>query len=224
MSVLSSTRIGSRALIGFAFAALAGAASADTISLDFNLTPNGMERTDWTKDLRVARFDTSLGTLTGIGLHYEWTGKLSGSATNGSAAANAVRIEHDLTLGLTDLDDDLIASADVLSAVFDRTLAVGQTLSYGPVTGSNSGDLSFGGSDPLASLFKGTGNVGLRVFAQGSTGQMANGPISTQIDTFAGVKGRLTYQYAPVPEPASMATLGLGALGILRRRKSGGAR
>ena len=99
MSVLTSTSIGSRALVGFVFAALAGAASANTISLDFDLTPNGMERTDWTKDLSVARFDTSLGNLTGVGIHYEWSGMLSGSVTNRSAAANAVTIEHDLTLG-----------------------------------------------------------------------------------------------------------------------------
>lgn len=81
-------------------------------------------------------------------------------------------------------------------------------------------------TDPrLLSLFTGTGTVGLPVSATGGTFfSTSSGNGAGSILTFASVTVALSYTYA-VPEPSSVALLGLGGIGIvlaggLRRRRA----
>jgi len=81
-------------------------------------------------------------------------------------------------------------------------------------------------TDPnMLALFTGTGTFGLPVFANGGTSfSTSSGNGSGRIVTLASVSVALSYTYV-VPEPSSVALLGLGGVGIvvaggLRRRRA----
>jgi hypothetical protein len=94
------------------------------------------------------------------------------------------------------------------------------------LTSSFTGSKSLTITDPgQLSLFTGTGTVGLPAFATaGSFFSTTSGNGSGSILTFAGLTVTLSYTYV-VPEPSSVALLGLGGGGILlagglRRRRA----
>jgi len=94
------------------------------------------------------------------------------------------------------------------------------------ITSTFTGTRSLTLTDPgQLALFTGPGTVGLPVFAAaGSFFSTTSGNGIGSIVTYAAVTVQLSYTYA-IPEPSSVALLGLGVVGIvlaggLRRRRT----
>ena len=103
---------------------------------------------------------------------------------------------------------DEINLYDVSSALVDRLTYNDQAVAGDPAKGPRTDVAS--ANVPLTSL-------GTNVAANAALSKVSDayGSLTATTGGFVANPGR----YAPVPEPASMAVLGLGVLGLLRRRK-----
>ena len=95
---------------------------------------------------------------------------------------------------------------------------------YNGTTGALMGTFASGGglNDPTGILFGGDGHL---YVASGNTNQILryNGTTGAFMDVFAtapNLNGPVFMAFAPVPEPTSIAVLSIGALALLRRRRS----
>lgn len=220
-------------LLALALVAAAGSAQAGTIVLNDTF---GLTTTNWTNALSsLSQFDSTLGTLNSVKI------ELSGDIVQALKAENTGTTADTLTP---------IAGANLLfrqGTTTLQTLALSNTGSsfsatafdgnsdFAGTSGVDFGNLTAAGSLPAftytsaadLAAFIGTGNLGafnVRAVGAGFIGS-DNGNLDSSISTQARYNLTLTYDYTapvtPIPEPTSMALVGLGALGLAaaRRRK-----
>ncbi len=215
-------------LLALALIAATGAANAAVMSYNFS---NVEQTTEINQTGALGLFDSTLGTLTGVSLI------LNGSMTttidlshtsSGSASGRAtgqVTLDFFTTLAGLDLSG---ATIDLTASTGNQTLAPNTVVSFGPLTDSDSVTLS-----PLTSLFSVAGGGTFGISCESLSGITAlgfSGNANAVQASSAACGAEITYTYdaaplppppAQVPEPASMALIGLGALGLaaIRRRK-----
>ncbi|WP_374265532.1 choice-of-anchor E domain-containing protein [Zoogloea sp.] len=220
-------------LLALALVAAAGSAQAATITTGDTY---GLVNTNWVNPLSgLSQFDPTLGTLNSVKI------ELSGDIVQTLKAENTGNTADTLTPiaganllfrhGTTTLQTLALSNA---GAAFSATAFDG-TSDFSGTSGTDFGSLTAAGSLPAftytsaadLAAFIGTGNLGaFNVRAEGNgTIDSANGNLDSSIKTQARYNLTLTYDYTapvtPIPEPTSMALVGLGALGLAaaRRRK-----
>jgi hypothetical protein len=206
-------------------------ASTGTIPISSNLT----------QPLALAKFDTTLGTLTAITISYVDNTIISGSVTNLAAAAESFTITQTTTFSLLQASNLLLTNSLEASQTYTN-LAPSQTSAFGVFTPS-------GGAGPLVltsgalfdSLSQSTGDIIFDFSTLMTTRVFGGGGNNTiVINPSGGATLTVRYDYTPTspgpgsgsgsggsdasaPEPASVVMTALGGLivasaGLVRKR------
>ncbi|WP_346288399.1 PEP-CTERM sorting domain-containing protein [Zoogloea sp.] len=219
-------------LIALALAVTAGAAQADVITQNDSY---GYNTTNWTHTLgTLNQFDSLLGTLNFItvtlygainqNLSAENTGATSDNLT--PVAGGTIRFRQGGSTVLAQVLPTTTGTAFAATA-YDGTSDFGGTsgINFGVLSANDSTTVTLSGAALTA--FIGTGTLSgfdVRAIGNGAINS-DNGNLDSSISTEALARLTLTYDYTPttnkVPEPASMALVGLGMMGMmaLRRRR-----
>lgn len=201
--------------VGFATMAM-----ADQVSYSHTTQPNPVP---YQNEFALANFDTSLGTLTAVDITFSYRSSMSFSAYNPTGSTQSFGVAGGgFTFGVSAPDSISTGANETFNT--SGSVASGQTgLYYSPVsTGLISASVPM--SDFAAYETPPSGAIGFyTVVGEGlSLNVPNNSPLEFEIQgaTLSGTT-TVTYTYTPLatPEPASFAALGLGAVGLIRRKR-----
>jgi len=189
----------------------------------------GLIMTDFSNVLSVDQFDPALGTLNQVTLTV--TGRLYGGGKfenfNSSPVDDSMRYILDQSLDITQGLTALLG----MDKTTDTTLTVNVpaydgTFDYGGTSGDTETPFDVTDDDVFTytltvdlAPFIGTGTVNFDAVADATaTIYGANGVVCGTY-SYAQATVEVVYDYTPIPEPATITLLGLGALALLWRKR-----
>ncbi len=234
------------AVVGWA-ACLGANASADNISFSiiyflppqpppplFTLNSSDsasvpLAETDWASSVSIAKFNPALGTLNSIEIEIQ--GHMEGTAKfehrGGSAATVTMNLSADLLVQRPD-KSDLVGTWPTATTV-DNVTGFDGTVDFGGTSGRTHAGLSANltnstltSSASDLALFTGTGNIALPVLASAGSAATGSGNMVFDFTNLASAGVKVTYNFAPVPEPSALVGLvgmGLAGLALVWRRR-----
>ncbi len=216
-------------------------ASAGASLVSYNDSISGLFDLVVDRDLAVPQFDSSLGTLNSVTIAVSTAlqASLKGENTNPTNPASGTKAFNVYTYWTSDptqytrasvtlsFDSSVISTAgytDATKYVLNLTKYDGIT-DFAGTSGATAVTFSPFDSDILfynsgLASFIGTGSLTFGLISDAYTVLQAPGTFATRMATTGQAGVNVTYDFTPIPEPATIGLLGLGALSLLKRRRA----
>jgi hypothetical protein len=205
------------ALVPTAFAATDGPYTTST--------PIPSTTTDWVSSLAFQQFNPALGTLTAVevDLHGSFDSTITVTNTSADPSSGTARTDVQFTAQDGGLNLAPTPQIDLLSGTYAYSLPGGGNVTSPLISTSTSSGSTYTAA-PILAEFTGVGTfaLGASTFTQTVLSNTGGNTTASQV-TSAALTGSVTYFYTPVPEPSTVALLGLGMASVLafaRRRRS----